>query len=356
MDTRTNAGRLLVGLATVSLLAGCAARAPTPVSTPTSVPQAGTSTCVVATLAGTPGVTGTADGVGAQARFSGEPQFIAMDAAGALFITDTANHTIRKMTPDGTVTTFAGKPGEAGDVDGVGAEARFARPGGLAFDASGGLYVADADNHSIRMVTPDGTVTTLAKQLGFRPAGIALDAAGNVYTAGWEGNVLLKIAPDGTVTELAGARGSSGWTDGVGSAARFKVPVDVKIDGQGVLWVVDVAADYYHSTLRKVTTDGTVTTLDGDWATYGQPGALWVDRSGVLYATSYPDNTVTRIGQDGTVTLLAGLRGEPGYDYRDGPGNVARFRGPVGIIGDASGLLYVVDSDNGVIRTMRCTP
>ena len=158
-----------------------------------------------------------------EARFSGEPQYIVMDSAGDMFITDTADHVIRKMTPDGVVTTFAGKIGEPGSVDGVGSAARFKRPSGMAIDPSDNLYVAGNEADDVRKITPDGTVTTLAAKLGIEPSGIALDAAGNVYTGGWVGNVLLKITPDGTVTELAGKRGSPGWTDGKGEAARFQM-------------------------------------------------------------------------------------------------------------------------------------
>lgn len=356
MDTRTNAGRLLVGLAVTFLLAGCATGAsPTPVPTATPVPQVGTSACVVSTLAGKPGVPGAADGAGASARFSGEPEFIVTDSTGAFFISDTANHAIRKMTPDGTVSTFAGKAGEPGTADGVGAQARFNRPNGLAFDASGSLYVAEEGNDAIRKVTPDGTVTTFARKLGIRPDPIAVDAAGNVYTGGWEGNVILKIAPDGTVTEFVGKRGDYGWTDGVGSAARFKVPVDLKFDAQGVLWVVEWGDPEGSGALRKVTPDGTVTTLKSDWDGFGTPGGIWINPSGEIYATSYYHNTVTKIRPDGTVTVLAGLWGEAGAGYRDGPGDAARFAGPTDIVRDASGLFYIADLYNSVIRTMRCS-
>ncbi|MBP1704825.1 MAG: repeat containing protein, partial [Chloroflexi bacterium] len=308
---------------------------------------------------------GTADGVGPEARFSGEPEYIVMDSAGAFYISDTASHTIRKMTPDGTVTTFAGAPGASGFVDGAGAKARLNRPNGLALDASGALYVAEEGNDAIRRITPDGTVTTLADKLGIMPAAIALDAAGNVYTGGWDGHVILKITPDGTVTPFAGKTGVEGTKgtavpiDGTGSAARFYALIDLKVDAQGVLYVVewreeDASGDIYGA-LRKVTPDGTVTTLRTDWVTPGAPGALWIDPSGVLYATSFYDQTVMKIGPDGTATVLAGMRGEANAGYRDGPGDVARFNGPVGIVRDASGLFYVVDLANSVVRTMRCS-
>lgn len=375
MNEHAKAGRPLVGLAVILLLAGCAAGAsptpvpatPTPVATPSAaiatpgstpsptaspIPAAAASGCVVSTLAGKAGEAGAVDGVGTEARFSGEPQFIVMDSRGDMFVTDTADHVIRKMTPDGVVTTFAGKIGELGSVDGVGTAARFNRPNGLAIDASDTLYVAGNDADDVRKITPDGTVTTLASKLGIEPSGIALDAAGNVYTGGWVGNVLLKIAPDGTVAELAGKRGSPGSIDGTGDAARFRILLTVVADAQGVLWVADLAFDLSELAVRRVTPDGTVTTLKGDWQTYGLPSVFWVAPSGELYATAFVGQTVMRIAEDGTVTLLAGKPDEAGSV--DGPGDVARFAGPIGIMRDASGLFYIVDSDNHTIRTMRC--
>jgi sugar lactone lactonase YvrE len=269
-----------------------------------------------------------------------------------MFVSDTADHVIRKMTPDGVVTIFAGKIGELGSVDGVGTAARFNRPNGLAIDRSDNLYVAGNEADDVRKITPDGTVTTLAAKLGIEPSGIALDDAGNVYTGGWAGNVLLKIAPDGTVTELAGKRGSPGTTDGTGEAARFQWLLTVVADEQGVLWVGDLAPDLSALAVRRVTPDGVVTTLKGDWETYGLANVAWVDPSGELYAVSYPGHTVMRIAQDGSATLLAGKMGDAGS--ADGPGDVARFSGPIGMLRDASGLFYIVDSDNHTIRTMRC--
>jgi sugar lactone lactonase YvrE len=321
---------------------------------PDAGPQAGTSTCVVATLAGKPGVTGTADGVGSAARFSGELEFIVMDSAGAMFISDTANHAIRKLTPDGTVTTFAGKAGEAGYVDGVGAEARFNRPNGLAFDAAGTLYVAEEGNDAIRKITPDGTVTTFAKGLGIRPDPIAIDAAGNVYTGGWEGNSILKLAPDGTVTEFVGKQAHPGATDAEPLPSRWTA-ADLKFDAQGVVWVVEWHEPEGNGAVWKVTPDGTVTTLRSDWDGFGMPGLIWIDPSGQIFATSYFHNTVMKISRDGTVTVVAGMWGDAGAGYHDGPGDVARFAGPVGMARDATGLFYVADLGNSVIRTMRCS-
>ena len=348
-------------------LAPLASSTPSPTASPASpTPPFAASACVVSTIAGKPGETGAADGIGSAARFGEEGASLAIGPDGVLYVSDRADMTIRKVTPDGYVTTLAGKAGEAGTVDGRGAAARLGRLGGLAIDATGTIYVADEDNNTIRKIAPDGTVTTLAGKAGepglvdgkgadarfSAPVGMAIDASGNLYVGSWEVNpAVRKVTPDGTVTTLAGSAGAGGATDGVGSAARFRMPWALAIDAQRVLWVVDIASDTVHSTLRKVLPDGTVTTVKADWP-FGQPGMPWVDPSGVLYFTSYPDNTIMKMTPDGAVTLLAGKAGEVGS--ADGSGDAARFNSPTGIVGDGAGTLYVSDTYNGTIRAIRC--
>jgi sugar lactone lactonase YvrE len=342
---------------------------PTPSSTASPgspTPPSAASACVVSTIAGKAGVTGAADGVGSAARFGEEGGSLAIGPGGVLYVSDRANRVVRKVTLDGTVTTLAGKAGEAGTADGKGSAARFGRLGGLAIDAAGAIYIADDDNNTIRKVAPDGTVTTLAGKAGepglvdgvgaaarFNGAvGMAIDASGNLYVGSWDVNPAIRvITPDGTVTTLAGKAGAGGTIDGVGPAASFRMPWSLAIDARGVLWVIDVASDTYHGALRKVLPDGTVTTVKTDWPS-GQAGIPWVDPSGVLYFTSYPDNTITKMTPDGTVTLLAGKVGEVGS--ADGTGDAARFNSPTGIVGDGAGTLYVSDSSNGTIRAIRC--
>lgn len=340
---------------------------PTPAPTPTAAALVGDPACTVATLAGTAGRLGTADGVGSAARFGGESFGIAIDASGALYVADSGNHVIRRITSDGAVTTLAGKPGEAGEVDGTGSAARFDKPAGIAIDASGTLYVADNGGNTIRKITPDGAVTTLAGKAGeagitdgtgsdarfYGPAGIAVDAAGYVYVGSLDQTAIRKIAPDGTVTTFAGSR-FMGSSDGAGSDAAFTMPWTLALDDQGVLWVVDVGATKATSRLRTVTPDGTVATVEVDWAAAGAgwPGTPWVDPSGVVYLSSFGSGTVFSLDPDGTVTLLAGKVGEEGTV--DGPGDVARFTGPLGIVRDAAGVLYVVDPYSATIRTVTC--
>jgi hypothetical protein len=341
---------------------------PAPTVSPPTVsppPPAGLAACTVATLAGKPGSPGAVDGPAEAARFSTEVGFPTFDRAGVLFMADAGNNAIRNVTKDGMVTTFAGALGEAGSADGKGSAARFNRPVGLGFDGDGFLYVADNENHTIRKIAPDGTVTTLAGKAGeagqvdgvggaarFRnPWSIAVDAAGNVYVGEDNGNAIRRVAPDGTVTTLAGNPKRYGYAiDGVGPEAGFGWPFGLALGPDGTLYVVDVSSNLA-SVLRTVAPDGTVTTVDADWAG-SLAASIWVDPSGVVFNASFPSGTVAKLSSDGTVTLLAGQADIGGS--RDGTGDIATFSDIVGIVGDASGTLYVGDSGNSTIRTIRC--
>src|SRR3569833_2399996 len=188
----------------------------------------------VTTLAGTAGQNGSADGTGAAALFNG-PRGIAVDASGTIYVADTFNHTIRKITSDGSVSTFAGVAGQSGSADGTGAGARFNYPAGLAIDSSGNLYVADSSNNTLRKISSSGTVTTLAgnpASSGFadgtgtaatfyQPVGVAVDSAGNVYVADSGNSALRKVTPSGTDSTVHLTAGSP----------PFNYPYGVAVDG-----------------------------------------------------------------------------------------------------------------------------
>lgn len=233
-------------------------------------------------LAGQTGGPGSIDGVGNQARFNGVSA-IAFDAAGNAYVADTANNTIRKITPAGAVSTLAGRAGLTGSLDGVGAAARFSGPTGLTLDAAGAIYVADTGNHTIRKLAQDGRVTTLAGVAGISgsddgaglaarfnsPAGIASDASGALYVADTNNLLIRKIDAAGNVSTIAGLAGVAGTVDGPGGMARFNGPHGIAVDASGNIYVADTwhfpqsHTDSVNSTIRKISPTGQVTTLAG---------------------------------------------------------------------------------------------
>lgn len=210
------------------------------------------------------GVQGFADGLGSTAKFK-NPWGIAVDAIGNLYVADSANNRIRKITPDGLVSTLAG--GNLGFADGIGSEALFKYPTGVAVDANGNVFVADMQNNAIRKITPNGTVTTIAggtfgnaDGIGIlaqfsAPYGIAIDNNGSIYIADRENSRIRKITNESIVTTFAGS--TSGFADGTGTQAQFWNPFSVSVDALGNIIVGETHR------IRKITNTGVVTTLAG---------------------------------------------------------------------------------------------
>jgi sugar lactone lactonase YvrE len=308
------------------------------------------------------------------------PGGIGVDAAGNVYVADSNDYTIRKITPQGVVTVLAGMAGIQGSTDGTGSTARFAFGGGplpnLAVDKMGDVYVADTENDTIRMITPSGVVTTLAGAAGVRgnadgtgssalfnqPTGAAVDGSGNVYVADQGNGTVRMIAPGGVVTTLAGGGpGSLPESGGTGSSVYFDDLTGIAVDGSGNLYVTDAAA----STIRKITPAGVVTTMAGGSspggisgstdgvgtnALFNLPNGIAADAAGNVYVVDTNNATVRAITPGGSVTTLAGAAGG---GYADGVGVSALFSRPVGIAVDASGVLYVADAFNNAVR--ECT-
>lgn len=323
---------------------------------------------IVSNWAGSAGVFGIADGIGTSARFS-LVYGVALDASGNLYVADTSYNTIRKINAGGAVTTLAGLPGASGNADGTGSSARFNSPTAIAVDSTGSLYVVDTNNHTIRKITPAGAVSTLAGSPGLigsadgigssarfnSPNAIAVDANGNVYVADTNNHTIRKITAGGTVTTLAGVAGAGGYADGTGSAARFNLPYGITATPAGALYV----ADTYNQRIRKITADATVTTVAGDGtagavdgvaagARFNAPRGIAVDAAENLFVADEFNDTIRKIIPGGTVSTLAGVAGAIGS--ADGGGRIARFNRAAAIAVNASGKLYIGDTQNYTIR------
>jgi gliding motility-associated-like protein len=316
---------------------------------------------IVSTLAGD-GSFGISNGTGTDAQFA-NPYGVAVDATGNVYVADSDNHRIRKITPAGEVTTLAGST--AGFADGTGTAAQFSNPRGVAVDATGTVYVADTENNRIRKITPAGEVTTLAgSTLGYAngigaaaqfnvPRGVAVDAAGTVYVADERNHRIRKITPDGEVTTLAGSA-TRGFAEGTGTAARFNYPYGVAVNVAGTVYV----ADESNQRIRKITPAGVVTTLagigtrgfadgTGTAAQFNNPNGVAVDADGNVYVADLSNHRIRKITPAGVVTTLAGsaTRG-----FADGTANAAQFDFPPGVAVDAENTVYVADYVNQRIR------
>jgi sugar lactone lactonase YvrE len=331
---------------------------------------------VISLFAGDIGGEGNIDAPGIAARFK-KPTNIAVDGAGNLYVTDQLLNSIRKIAPDGIVTTLAGIASTAGSADGTGTSSRFNGPGGMAADQAGNLYVADSRNHTIRKVTPAGVVTTLAGTAGAfgsddglgatarfnAPSSVAVDGTGNLYVADYGNSTIRKITPAGVVTTLAGTAGRAGSADGTGGAASFGLLKGIAVDSMGNVYVTDTSGlsrVISGPTIRKITPGGIVTTLagmagfegsaDGTGASarFSNPSGIAIDGAGNLYVGDTNNSTIRKITPVGVVTTLAGTAG--GWDSVDDIGAAASFRNPGGVAVDVAGNVYVADTYNATIR------
>lgn len=312
-----------------------------------------TNAQTVTTLAGN--TFGFADGTGTAAQFW-RPSGVTVATDGTIFVADTDNNRIRKITVAGVVTTLAGST--QGFADGTGTTAKFYAPRGLAVDIVGNVYVADTQNNRIRKITPAGVVTTLAGSgtQGFAegtgttakfnwPQGLTVDASGNVFVAD-TGNIRIrKITATGVVTTFAG--NTAGTADGIGTAAQFDSPQGLAIDGAGTIFV----ADTYNNRIRKISATGVVTTLAESIGQFYYPHSLTVDASGNLFVADTENNRIRKITPAGVVTTFAGSTG----GFADGVGSTAQFNAPGGVMVNTDGTIFVADSGNSRIRKITNT-
>jgi sugar lactone lactonase YvrE len=342
-----------------------------------SVMGAGAQPLAIHTLAGNL-APGSTNGFGSNARFN-DPAGVAADSTGNIFVADTGNGTIRKIRPDGFAGAFAGLAGNFGSSNGTGTNARFFAPQGIAIDTAGNLYVADTANATVRRISPAGIVSALAGSVTnfnsfdgagssaqfYQPEGLAVDPGQNVYVADSWNHTIRKISPAGVVTTVAGLARNYGGADGTNSQARFKRPAGLALDATTNLYV----ADSLNHTIRKITPDGTVSTIAGMAGVWGsadgtnsaarffQPRGIVVINASNLFVMDAGNQLLRKISASGTnwvVSTVAGLAGSAGSG--NGTGDAVRFYFAIGLALDGAGYLYVADAGNNLIRTTRVVP
>jgi trimeric autotransporter adhesin len=296
---------------------------------------------------------------------------LAMDSSGSIYIADIGNWRIRKVTPDGIIVTVAGNgnPGYSGD-GGLAISAEISWPNGVAVDSSGNLYIADSDNHHIRKVTPDGIISTVAGNgtAGYSgdggpaasaalnsPGSVAVDSSGNLYIADYLNNRIRKVTPDGIISTVAG-NGIEGFSGDGGSAITAAIynPWGVAVDSSGNLYIADAG----NSRVRKVTPDGIISTIagngspgysgDGGSATSAEmyyPSSVALDSSGNLYIVD-DVGFVRKVTPDGIISTVFGAW----YSGDGGSATSAEISGPFNVAVDSSGNLYFTDANNNRIR------
>jgi sugar lactone lactonase YvrE len=332
-------------------------------------PTVGAGFYVVSTLAGS-GVAGSANGTGTAASFF-TPYGVAIDSSGNLYVSDSNNNQIRLITPAGVVSTFAGS-GAIGSANGIGTAASFSHPTGIAVDSSGNVYVADTNNHLIRKITSAGLVSTLAGTgvIGhadgassvatfYYPTGVAVDSSGSVYVSDTNNNEVRKISSTGAVSTLAGSPLSQGYVNGTGALASLNLPMGIAVDSNGNVYVSE------SGDIRVVTPAGVVSSLAGGIAAFtapasgvlgiSGPGGVAIDKNGNVYVAEIAANQIRVVSASGVVSIFAGSS-MSGNGNINGVSSTATFNAPSGVAVDSSGNVYVTDQLNNQIRKISFVP
>jgi streptogramin lyase len=326
---------------------------------------------IITTVAGNGTIGSGGDGGPATAAQLFSPTGVAVDAAGDLFIADSNNSRVREVSPSGTITTVAGNGtfGFGGD-GGPATAAKLNSAAGVAVDAAGDLFIADTQNNRVRKVSPSGVITTVAGNGTFGPGGdggpataaplafpqaVAVDASGDLFIADTTNQRVREVSPSGIITTAAGnGFGSFSGDGGRATAAALNDPAGMAVDAAGDLFI----ADQSNNRVREVSSSGTITTVAGGGTGDGGPATLApvafppgvaVDAAGDLFIADQDNNRVREVSPSGIITTVAG-NGIGGFAGDGGRATAAELDGPAGVAVDAAGDLFIADRSDSRVR------
>ncbi|MGE7383959.1 RICIN domain-containing protein [Streptomyces sp. NPDC004126] len=334
------------------------------------------STPPISTVAGTGAAGFKGDDEPAVAAQLNCPYGMAVDGTtGTLYFADHNNHRIRRIATDGTISTVAGTgaAGFGGD-GGPAASAQLNYPREVAVDGAGAVYFSDSNNHRVRRIATDGTISTVAgtgtagfagdngpataARLNF-PLGVAVDGAGTLHVSDYNNHRIRRIATDGTISTVAGT-GAAGFAgdNGPATAAQLNYPREMTVDGAGAVYF----SDSNNHRVRRIATDGKISTVAGT-GTAGFAGdngpataarlnlalGMVVDSTGTLYVSDHNNHRIRKITADGQISTVAGT-GTAGFGGDGGPAASAQLKNPLGLAVDCADTLYIADYANNRVR------
>ncbi|MFD8232973.1 RICIN domain-containing protein [Streptomyces sp. NPDC059696] len=348
----------------------------------TAQPTTGDENAVppISTVSGTGAAGFKGDNEPAVSAQLNRPYGIAVDSTGTLYFSDSNNHRVRKITTDGKISTVAGtgSAGFSGD-NGPAVAAQLNWPREVAVDSAGAVYIADGNNHRVRKVTPDGRISTVVGTgaAGFSgddgpataarlnlPTGVAVDSGGTLYVSEYHNNRVRKITTDGRISTFVGTGAvGAGGDGGPAVSAQLNRPHALAVDGTGALYI----ADYANHRVRKVTADGKISTVAGAGASgfsgddgpataarLNGPVGVAVDSAGDLYIADYGNHRVRRVAADEKISTVAGT-GTAGFGGDGGPAAKAQLYHPYGLALDCVDTLYIADHVNNRLRKIAST-